>query len=176
MRRKLDVLIRNIAGGDRDSFRHLYDLCSRPIFLYALSYTKDYQTAEDVMQETFLSVLKYAATYQKQTSPKSWLYTIARNACVQAVKKAERDVSNIDDHAHSVAHTDEPFADSVTEIEALKVLSPTETQIVSLHVFAGLRLTEIAGVMELPYGQIRSKYSYAMRKLKQYYNQRGTTV
>lgn len=176
MRGKMDAYIQSVARGDRDAFRHLYDLCSRPVFLYALSYTKDYQTAEDVMQETFLSVLKYSATYQKQTSPKAWLYTIARNACVRAMKQAGQEVGNLDDLADAVPHTEDPLADSAEEIEALRVLDPLATQVVSLHVFAGLRLTEVSRVLELPYGQVRSKYTYAMKKLKQYYCQRGIKV
>lgn len=68
--KSLDIYIRNIAYGNRESLRALYDEYSRPIFLYALSIVKDHQTAEDVMQETFLNVLKYAASYKRQGSAK----------------------------------------------------------------------------------------------------------
>ena len=57
--------------------------------------------------------------------------------------------------------------------EALKTLLPQEREIVSLFVFGGLKQTEIAEIMNLSYMKVRSKYGYAMKKLKKYYLKEG---
>jgi DNA-directed RNA polymerase specialized sigma24 family protein len=53
---KLDSYIRQIAAGDRDSFRELYDYVKKSVYLFSLSIVKNHQTAEDVLQETMLTI------------------------------------------------------------------------------------------------------------------------
>lgn len=55
--------------------------------------------------------------------------------------------------------------------EALRVLSAGEYPVVVLHVFAGLKLTEIARYLDIPYGTVLWRYSEGKKKLKRYYEQ-----
>ena len=58
-------------------------------------------------------------------------------------------------------------------LEAMKTLSETEQMIVSLYLYSGLKQTEIAKVLNIPYLSVRSKYGYAIRKLKRYFERKG---
>ena len=58
------------------------------------------------------------------------------------------------------------LTDSIAVKEALSKLNSTEREIVSLYAFAGLKQTEIAKVMKMPYVKVRSVYGYAIKKLR----------
>src|SRR5215510_2497115 len=58
-----------------------------PVYNFILRFVGDRETAEDLLQETFLRVIKGAEAYQRQAKFTTWLYTIARNLCVDATRR-----------------------------------------------------------------------------------------
>ena len=170
--KQLNQCIINIATGSRKDLKDLYDAFDRVVFLYALSIVKDYHLAEDVMQETFLSIMKYASSYQNKSKPKAWIFTIAKNACLQALEKSHSNELNNDGIETRFSYDEGLTKEGLNTIESLNILSTIERQIISLYIFGGFKQTEIARLLDIPYLTVRSKYSYAIRKLKQFYNLR----
>src|SRR6185436_16885760 len=61
----------------------------KPIYNFILRFVRDPAQAEDVMQDTFLRVIKGAEAYERQAKFTTWLYTIARNLCVDASRRGK---------------------------------------------------------------------------------------
>ena len=74
-----DALIERIAKGDMDAFRMLYENVSGSIYGFVLSIVKNAYVAEDVLQDTFLTIHQTAGSYKPMGKPMAWILTIARN-------------------------------------------------------------------------------------------------
>ncbi|MCL2298817.1 MAG: RNA polymerase sigma factor [Firmicutes bacterium] len=172
---EIDLCIQRVADGDSAAFKTLYDAFYKPIYLFGLSIVKDHQLAEDVLQDTFLSVLASAGTYRRGTKPRAWMFAIARNASLAALKNSQNKAFlDIDEIEQTAAATPGLYGEhSVDEVEALSILTPEEREIVVLYVYAGFRQTEIAHIMQMAYSEVRSRYGYALKKLKRHYALEG---
>jgi RNA polymerase sigma-70 factor (ECF subfamily) len=173
---QIDLCINEISNGDRLAVKKLYDEFNKPIFLFALSIVKDFQIAEDVLQETFLNIMASAATYRLGTNPKAWIYSIARNACLLAIKKLHSnilvDLDDIENIAEPISLEDKLTGNSIDTLEAFNILDDVEKEIVALYVFGKLRQSEVSNVLRMPYIKVRSRYAYAIKKLKKYYSRK----
>lgn len=118
--RQLDLCIKKIANGDKDALRQLYDELKNPIFLFALSLTKSYQSAEDAEQETFLNVMQCAHKYRQGTNAKAWIFGIARNCCVDSFKANAKYVS-LEADTLSSCLTEDNYFERVENAESLYV-------------------------------------------------------
>lgn len=79
-------------GGKRmeqEEWKQIYEIYQRPLFLYALSLTKNIQDAEDLLQETFI---KAFLSYEKTGSIKYWLVTVLRNEFLNLYRKRKREI------------------------------------------------------------------------------------
>ena len=78
-------LIERTSAGDRDAFEELYRRYTRPVLSLALRRLGDPGRAEDALQEAFAAIWRSAASYDRQRGQGgAWLYTIARNAIIDA--------------------------------------------------------------------------------------------
>ncbi len=163
-----DALIKRIADGDMEAFRQLYEIASGSIYGFALSITKNAHDAEDVLQDTFLTVHRSAAEYQPMGKPMAWILTIARNHARMRLRSNGK-TAEWDDR---LLQSDEALA----RIEAVEnrllirqlmtALDSEERQIVMLHAVSGLKNREIAALLELPLNTVLSKYHRAIKKLR----------
>lgn len=177
--KQLDLCINEIAAGNREAFRQLYDELKNPIFLFALSLSHDYQTAEDVEQETFLNIMQCASKYRIGTNAKAWIFGIARNCCADKYKAASRYVPLEPDILSSFPNEEKEFnrvENSIIALEALSILDESEREIVSLYLFCDLKQTEIAKLLKISYSSVRAKYAYAIKKLKRYFKNKGVFI
>ncbi len=172
---ELEKYIKSIAIGDQTALRQLYEVYKTPIYLFAMSITKNNHFAEDAMQDTFINIMTYAKSYQTGTNPKAWIFTICKHASLKVIRNShQNDTFDIETFENTLyANCTNTIEDSIDSIESLKVLDCVELQIVLLYLYGGLKQTEIASTLELPYLKIRSKYYCAIRKLKQYYKERN---
>ncbi len=162
----LDLCISKISRCDEFALEELYRAYARPIYRFALMTLQDPSLAEDAMQETFVRIMSYSGTYRLGTNARAWIFSIARNSCMDVAGKK---LPVAEDEVISRV-PDEYQIDDVTENivlrEAIGRLTPTEREILSLHIYSGLKQTEIASVMKIPYIKVRSHYKYAIQKLR----------
>ncbi len=76
-----EEMLQKMGAGDREAFREFYQETARSVYSFILSLTKSPTEAEDLMQETYLSVWTKADSYVPQGKPLAWVFTIARNLC-----------------------------------------------------------------------------------------------
>jgi RNA polymerase sigma-70 factor (ECF subfamily) len=84
------VLAEQARDGDRAAFSALVEKYQGPIYGYALHFFRNQETAEDVAQDTFLRAYRFLHTYDFSRRFATWLYTIARNLCIDKVRDEQR--------------------------------------------------------------------------------------
>ena len=160
--------IERISGGDKDALCTLYEQTKSAVFGFALSIVQNAQDAEDILQDTFISVYTNACNYKMLGKPLGWMLTIARNLALMKLRQRKKAVDIPQDewslfiaHAQPISNEDKLVLEA-----ALKRISPEESQIVMLHAVTGFKHKEIAQVLGLPLSTVLSKYNRALKKLK----------
>jgi RNA polymerase sigma-70 factor (ECF subfamily) len=163
-------LIQRVADGDAEAFEELHRRYARSVLGLALRRLGDRGRAEDATQDTFASLWRSAARYDPaRGAAASWLYTVARNAIVDGLRR--RPEPTIDDPPE-VAEPGPGPADA-TENEwvswrvhrALETLPAQERSLVELAYWGGLSQTEIADYVGIPLGTVKTRTRSALRRL-----------
>jgi RNA polymerase sigma-70 factor (ECF subfamily) len=164
----LNKSMSRIAYGDVLALDALYKDLKKPVFMLALSILRDYPSAEDIMQETFLKVNEKADTYTAGTNPKAWVLTIARNLALNTIKKRSRETLTLEELGETAAD-ENGLLDGNDFTHTMRQLDEPERSIVTLRIVCGLRHAEIAKIVGLTANDTRVRYSRALKKLKKYY-------
>jgi RNA polymerase sigma factor (sigma-70 family) len=172
----IDTCISKTSQGDMTSLKMLYEQLRLPVYLVALSILKDHALAEDALQETFIAVKSSAKAYKTGTNAKAWVLSITRNICKDCLRNRRHETQPFDDSIEQTAAemsrgAEQDLLGSVVVSEKLAALEKDERSIIVLHVFAGLKLNEIAKLLSIPYGTILWRHSKAINKLKKLYNE-----
>lgn len=173
---KLDaVLFQQIAEGNKDAFRILYEQTYQSIYVYLLSIVQNREEAEDLLQETFIRVRLYVDRYSDQGKPLAWMFTIARNLAYMRLrelkKKSFQEFETIQNMiGFSVIQNVE---DRIVLEGAFQVLNDEERSIVLLHAVSGMKHKEIASILNKPLSTVLSKYNRAIKKLNQELSNNG---
>jgi RNA polymerase sigma-70 factor (TIGR02960 family) len=85
-----DVLVTRARGGDADAFRALVEPYRRELHLHCYRLLGSVFDADDVLQEVFLAAWRGLATFEERASPRTWLYRIATNRCLNAIRDGRR--------------------------------------------------------------------------------------
>ena len=164
-----------VSSGDEDALRELYDLSACHIYRFALSMVKYSYLAEEVVQDVFVNIILYCREHHIK-KPKSWLFTVVRNQCLRTLKNEHisekqslEEMGEIPASPQGAATPDTPLS----ELEALRQLDEDELRLVLLCKLEGLTLMQAAKILELPAVRAKSKYDYAIKKIKKYYRKRG---
>ncbi len=162
----LDKLMKRIINGDNSAFEELYKQTRQSVYYVALAILRDRALAEDVMQATYLNILKNADRYTPGTNAAAWIIRIARNEALN-LKKARSREQYVDekenDGLFGAYHPD----DYGTLIDlARRTLSEDEFTIVMLVTTCGYKRREIAKMFDSPTSTITWKYNAAIAKLR----------
>ncbi len=166
-----DELIQAVSHGHQDALHTLYTEYNQAVFLLALTLTKNRHWAEDIMQDTFVTVYDKAPTYSPNGKAHAWILAIARNLSRQRLQKEQKYA--LQDALDPQAPDPTPRFEDIIEQNAqikdlLSVLSNTEQDIVLLHVLADIKLKDIAVYLRIPLGTVYWSYSNARRKMKRH--------
>lgn len=151
----------------RDNLDLLYLNYKKQLLLFVLSIVKNYDIAEDVVEDVFLKIIKYHKSYNLLMNPKTWIYTICKNAAYTYLKNNNIVLYNNDDLYRELNKNNNiKNNDSLVVEEYLSYLDDLERNIVIMHIFGGLNHLEISKVLNMTHQQVRSKYSYSIKKLR----------
>lgn len=165
-------LVRRIAHGDRTALAELYSQYRQTIYQYLLHLTPDYGLAEEILQDTMLAVWHHAATYEGRSSLRTWLIGIARRRAHDILRRHHLPMS--DDAALVDMPSPEPDpADAlITQVtqdeinQAINKLSPLHREILALVFINELSYQDIAEVLFIPVGTVKSRLANARRHLR----------
>lgn len=159
-----------VARNGPDALRRLYEKTSKGVYAYALSLLKNAHDAEDVCQETFLSIYDKAGDYEPQGKPMAWIITVAKRHALTVLRK-ERGKSYIEEaekaNAEAFSRTENTEQRLLLQA-ATEVLNYDERQIVMLKAVAGMKAREIGKILGMPLNTVLSKYHRAIGKMHLY--------
>lgn len=160
----IEACLVEIAQGSMTSLQRLYQELHRPIYALLLSIVKNEPLAEDLPQETFITVYNKAHLYRPGTNGKAWVYRIARNLAYDALRKAKHAAQLQMDLADGGALPDSRV-EGLELICSLLELDAIDRQIVVLHAVGGFKHREIAEFLGTPHSTVRWRYRKALSKL-----------
>ena len=159
--------MQKLRRGDIDALDGIYDVTNKAVFYLAYSILKNRQNAKDVVQDTYVRLIKSIDKYKLNTNAAAWILTIARNICFNEYVKLQRNVSL--EKFENLTDPKEYFS----EVEgtcyfnkAFQVLNSDEREIVILFAVKSFKHREIAEIVNKPEGTVRWLYQKAIQKLK----------
>lgn len=162
---KLNAYAKSIKTGSNEAFTRLYDETKKGVFSFVYSIVGNFQTAEEVMQDTYLRIKTHISQY-REGNFSAWMLQIAKRLAYDANAKRKREVPT-DFAENDLGSYDMPSDKPM--IRAVKnALSESEGQIVLLHAVSGYKHREIAKLLGMPLGTVTWSYKNAIAKLKKY--------
>ena len=165
-KRTLNGLMALVRRGDENAFADLFEGAKKGVFSFIYSYVKNYHTAEDLVQETFIKVRQKTDLYQDGTNASAWILQIAKNTALDFLRKDGKNKSVELDENTSFNSPDENVRLDLHDI-INAVLNGEERQVVLLHLIGGYKNREIAEILNIPLGTALWKYNVAIKKLKE---------
>lgn len=166
------ALAARAAAGDRDAFGELVLRHQSTVRRVCRSVTLDDHDADDAAQEAFLSALDRIETYDRTRPFGPWLMRIATNAAIDLLRRKNVRRTEALDEAFA-GNTDSPARDAERgELrerirEALATLPERQRAAVTLFDLEGYAHAEIAAILGIPEGTVRSDVFHARRKLRE---------
>lgn len=176
---------RSGKDGAQAAFRLLTRRYSEKVFNFILRQIRHPETAADLVQEVFLRVVKNAASFRSESRFSTWIFTIARNLCVDAQRRAKHRYTVALDaplrHGETDGATmldmvkdDRPIADSRLHDkrfsgaleEALGALPDEQREVFLMRELHGLKFREIADIVGVPENTVKSRMRYALEGLR----------
>ena len=115
------ALMLRVKQGDAAAFTHLVDKYKQPVMNLAYRTLRDMTEAEDLAQNVFVQVYKSAGRYKPAAKFSTWLFTIARNLCLNEIRRRSRHPAESLDQSHAEAD-DQPLH----QVEDKRVAAPPE--------------------------------------------------
>ena len=161
-------LIAAINAGDASGFNVLYFRYRDWVVGLAFRFTRDRDAALDVLQETFLYVLRKFPGFRLTANFKTFLYPAVRNLSIAARRKAERYQAS-EESLKRLENTPGPVGAEPAsgDLETVLAELPEEQrEVILLRFVEGLSLGEIAEAMEIPLGTVKSRLHNALQALR----------
>ena len=168
-------LIRATAAGEHGSFTLLMERYRSPVFHLARTIVASRQDAEDVVQQTFLAVYRFAHQFRGDSLFRTWLFRIARNAAQQArmrqIRHGEPFIS-IDTQAVQLRRPGEDPEQTAIRLERLArlrtvvaTLKPQDRQVIYLRDVKGLSGESTARILGIEVGTVKTRLHRARSRL-----------
>lgn len=173
--------IRLAKEGDEQAFEALVTAYERKVYNYALRSTGNEQDAMDITQEVFLRVFRSLSGFKEESSFSTWLYRITFNICIDFSRKnAKRNENSLsldgeaadgkelelpdERHAPETAYDRKELREEIAG--AILRLSEQHREVLVMREISGLSYAEIAEVLELEEGTVKSRIARARENLR----------
>jgi len=183
-----EELLARFQAGDRRAFGELLKRHKNGLYHFVLRHTRLPAVAEDVVQDAFVRVVQNAQDFKHEARFSTWLYTIARNLCIDHMRKhALRKHPSLDQRSSQGGDGDEGptlgelTADTNTDVErqatgtelksriarAVELLPEDQREVFLLREVSNLPFKEIAEVTGVPENTVKSRMRYALERLQE---------
>ena len=167
-------LAQQIADGDAGAFTEYVDTFGPRLHRLVRRYADGEADAEDLTQEIFLDLYRSMASFRGESTLATWTYRVALNHCLKHVRRARPATVSYDDawvereaEDRGPAHRAAQGELSEHVHQALDGLSPDHRDVVILHELQDLTYRECADILQVPVGTVKSRLSYAFRRLRE---------
>jgi RNA polymerase sigma-70 factor (ECF subfamily) len=167
-----EALYQDLVRGDLAAFDVLYRRYEGCLFGFILRQLGDRAEAEDVFHEAFMSVLRERRARPELASFKAWIFEVARNLCLNRVRSRKRAERAFE--AEATAPPSQPHPESLLAareaplalMRAVRKLPEPLAQLYDLRT-SGLSYDEIASVLGIPLGTVKSRMHEMVTRLRQ---------
>jgi RNA polymerase sigma-70 factor, ECF subfamily len=163
-------LVKEARKGREAAFLRLFDEHHLPLFRFAYRLTGSAPDAEDVVQECFLELLRPGCSYDsRRTSIRTYLFGVVRNQCLKRWRKDALTAGDGPETRHERSPDSDVLHAEMEEIisRAVRELPETQKEVLILAHYEQMPLAEIAGVLEIEVGAVKSRLQRARAQLKE---------
>ena len=158
---------------DQDAFKLLFEFFAPRVRAFIARRGADQSGVEDVVQETFVNIWRKAHLYDaEKASATTWIFTVARNARIDLLRKNALPAVDLTDPALVADPAMTPhqeimqLEDSARLERALATLPPEQREVLRLAFFADMPHAEVAEKLGLPLGTVKSRIRLALRRIR----------
>ncbi len=175
-----EELIARFQQGDNYAFDLLVKRYKEPLLNFVFRFVGEREEAEDIVQETFLRLFKNKHYYREIAKFSTWIYTIAGNLAKTELRRRkrrkllsishfmsnEKDYDIPDEDSNPERDTNTVITDKIIQ-QAIDKLSPKFKQVILLRDVQGFSYEEIAEIVGIPLGTVKSRVNRARLKLQE---------
>jgi len=188
------LMISLVKKGDLSAFEELLTRYERPLFNYIVRHIGDFHAAQDLFQETFYRIFKHRESFNPDLEFSAWAYRIATNLCIDEFKKKARELEvSLEDNRldqepsfrsgnrgiNKISSNPSPEGklikkDLEEKIKNLvKYLPEKLKSVFILSEYQELSCREIAKILEIPIGTVKSRLHHSFKQLVKLIKKRG---
>ncbi len=176
-------LMKRYVAGDEAAFQELVSQYKDSVYAFLRRFLNDRDLVDDVFQETFMQLYVSRDTFDQSKPLRPWLFTIAANKAKDALRRSQRvdatnlgsmfdsDEHSIDDVLNTLDHDEHmPYDDLIREETAAQVkrviarMPVKLREILILAYFNKFPYAEIAGILGIPVGTVKSRLHIAVNR------------
>lgn len=164
-----EILILRCQIGDSDALSELIKQYQKPLYYFIKSMLKDFQTTEDIFQQTWLTVIKKICDLKDTQAFTTWLYRIARSHVYKELKRQKKLITLNETLVipKSNIHDEENFVENTERLhQFLEKLQTEYKEVLILRFFEGMSYEQISKVIDCNLGTVRSRIHYAKKAFK----------
>ncbi len=161
-----------ISRGEKKAFEEIYDRYFNKLVWFARSFVSDVQKAEDLVQDVFIKVIERPQLFDNDKRFSTWIYTVISNRCKQFLRDEKNRLRILEENVlpFKPVFSETAGGADLTNLRlkiqlALEGLSDKERAIYTLRFEQELSVKDIALILELPEGSIKSGIYYLLKKL-----------
>lgn len=167
-----EQLMRDISKGNRMAFELLYDRYFDRLVWFARRFIEDVQAAEDAVQEVFIKIMESPEKFDEQRKFSTWAYTVTGNSCKNILRNEQNRARILQENiswpeSELMTHSIDYKLLKQRIAASFKELNEKEKQIYVLRFEHELAIKEIAKIMTIPEGSVKSGIYYLLKKVAQ---------
>ncbi len=152
-------------SGDREALDALLQSVQEPLHRYLASIVGGSTAADDVLQESFLRIYRKLSWLREPELFRTWAYRIASNEAFRYLRRRQRPIETPEE-LPEIAVDAEPFVVTTSMETAMAGVSPASRAVIALHFFHEMPLKDIAAVLDIPLGTVKSRLAYGLSTLR----------
>lgn len=166
-----EMLLNNIAGGDRNAMHTLYARHNVRVYRFVLRMVRDTTTAEDIVSQVFLDVWRTAGQFEGRAQVSTWLLSIARFKALTALRQRRHEDIEQDEvlEIADQADTPETSLDRSNTSAILRAcvakLSAAHREIINLVYYHEKSVEEVGQIIGIPQSTVKTRMFYARKQL-----------
>ena len=163
----LNEVFLELKRGDQSHFNWFYENSKKQLFYNILSYTKNYELSEDLLQETYVKFLTNIKNIDDKVNVLGYLMVMSKNITLDYFKKNNRiETLNEED----ICFEDDKIHETMLVSKIKEILNDIEFKILILHILGELTFNEIKDIVKKPLGTVLWIYNKSLKKVRKELN------
>jgi RNA polymerase sigma factor (sigma-70 family) len=170
-------VIKKVLAGEQALFAQLVQRYQSYVFTLVHRFTDNREDAEEISQDVFVKAYRSLADFRGEAKFSTWLYTVVRTTCITFLRKRKLDTTSLDNERTAIQLENKESGFTANAVErksrhamvnaAIRMLSPDDSQILTLFYKGEQTLEEIGRVMSLDPNTVKVKLHRARNRLKE---------